>query len=71
MDAAEAKRLSRENKKPLEDSFRDIESNALMGRRTIILFDIDLIDATKLIGLGYKLEKGIDPMGFEVYKCSW
>lgn len=73
MNAVEAKRISEENKRSLEQAMKDIEGSANRGEQQLPLFGKCISDDTRLelMRLGYKINIFSDPMGVESYMINW
>lgn len=71
MKALEARKMTEQNQLSLTDALKMIEGEAKRGGKMCMFHNLHSDTFTRLLELGYKVSKHIDPMGMELDRIEW
>lgn len=71
MKALEARRITEQNQLSLTDALDTIANQAKCGVKICMFANLHQDTLYRLLELGYKVSKHIDPMGMEVDRIEW
>lgn len=71
MKASEAREITEQNQLSLTDALKTIGEEAKRGGKMCVFHNLHYDTFSRLLSLGYRVSKHIDPIGVELDRIEW